>query len=312
MIHKFILFLLVVNSTCFFAQEIELPFELSQDKSIIFLKLPMENQKDSLLFFFDTGASIALLDAKKAIELGLEANTTNQVSGAGGEKTYAMIQNYKLYLDSNHFINSIPVITEDLTRLNESLAKKIDGIIGLTILKKYITKLDFKTQIMSLYPLGTPINYEEYEKIPFELYQSSILQIPTTITLNTNESFTGASLFDSGASITFLMNTPYKEEHEIVKKMSNTLPYTSDNLSNTTNYEKGLIRSIQIGGFIFENQNLAISLSSDQEGVSSAPSIMGILGSKIIHRFDYIIDYSTKCIYLKPNYIFDTPFDTSS
>jgi hypothetical protein len=39
----------VINS---YAQQIKLSFELSKDKKAIFIKLPMENQKDILLFFF--------------------------------------------------------------------------------------------------------------------------------------------------------------------------------------------------------------------------------------------------------------------
>ncbi|MGS4346926.1 aspartyl protease family protein [Myroides odoratus] len=311
MIKKILLLLLFLSNTYFFAQEFQLPFALSKDRKELFVKLPLANQKDSLLFFFDTGAGITLLDTQKAKELGLKSKDKKEITGAGGKKTYEMIRNYRLYLDRNHFIDSTAVILEDLARLYASSEKKYDGIIGITLLQHSITAFDFQKQIMTLSPPGTPINTKGYEKIPFELYQSSILQMPLTITLNTGESFTGMALFDSGASITFLMNAPYKEEKEIAKKMDQTLTYTSNNLSNTTSYEEGLIRSVQLGSFTVEDPNLILSLSSDKEGVSADTSIMGILGSEIIHRFDFILDYPNKLIYLKPNATFTQPFDAN-
>lgn len=67
----FLIVFSVINS---YAQQIKLSFELSKDKKAIFIKLPMENQKDSLLFFFDTGAGTTLLDKKIAEKYNLKAN----------------------------------------------------------------------------------------------------------------------------------------------------------------------------------------------------------------------------------------------
>ena len=50
-------------------------------------------------------------------------------------------------------------------------------------------------------------------------------------------------------------------------------------------------------------------MASDKEGVSSAEDILGILGSEIIYRFNIILDYKNKNIYLKPNYLFHENFE---
>ncbi|UVD79672.1 hypothetical protein NWE55_16375 [Myroides albus] len=79
----------VVNSI---GQEVKLPFILSKDDTSIFLKLPFDNQIDSLLFFFDTGAGIAMVDSTVARERGFEINSSINVSGAGGKKSYDMMK----------------------------------------------------------------------------------------------------------------------------------------------------------------------------------------------------------------------------
>jgi len=295
----------VINS---YAQQIKLSFELSKDKKAIFIKLPMENQKDSLLFFFDTGAGTTLLDKKIAEKYNLKGDYQTEVTGAGGKKLYEVMTNQKIFFDRNQFIDSTNVVLDDLSRLNTTYEKKFDGIIGAAILTNYLTKIDFEMQTMNLYKFDEPIDYDGYEKISFELF-SGIPRIPISFELRNNEKFSGDILFDSGARLTLLVNTPYKEKNDLLNKIDEKVLYSSRNLSNNTNYSKGLIKSIQLGNTIIKNKNLGISLSSDRQGVSSLDNLLGILGSEIINRFNFILDYKNKNLYLKPNDLFHMDFE---
>lgn len=304
---KIAFFLTLLGLINIYAQQIKLPFEFSKDHKAIFIKLPMENQKDSLLFFFDTGAGTTLLDKKTAEKYKLKANYKTEVTGAGGKKLYDVLTNQKIFLDRNQFIDNTNIVLDDLSRLNTLYEKKFDGIIGATILKNYLTKIDFATLTMDLYKFDDPINYDGYEKIPFDLY-SGIPRFPITFELRNNEKFSGDILFDSGAGLTLLVNTPYKEKNDLLNKIGEKITYTSTNLSNKTNYNKGLIKSIQLGNTIIKDENLGISLSSDKQGVSSSDNLLGILGSEIIYRFNFILDHKNKNLYLKPNHLFNEDF----
>ncbi|BAP31632.1 uncharacterized protein CHSO_2595 [Chryseobacterium sp. StRB126] len=83
---------------------------------------------------------------------------------------------------------------------------------------------------------------------------------------------------------------------------------SSTNLSNKTNYNKGLIKSIQLGNTTIKDKNLGIDLSSDKQGVTSSDNLLGILGSEIINRFNFILNYKNKNLYLKPNSLFHKDF----
>ncbi|HFK5529343.1 TPA: aspartyl protease family protein [Elizabethkingia anophelis] len=306
-VHLLLAFLSVI---CIYAQQIKLPFKLSKDNRSIFIKLPVENQKDSLLFFFDTGAATTLLDKNIAKKYNLKAKYKTEVSGAGGKKIYDVLTNQKIFLDRNHSIDSTNIVLDDLSRLNALFEEKFDGIIGAAILKKYLTKIDFESHTINLYKFDEFSDYTGYEKLPFEFY-SGIPKLPITFELKNREKFSGDILFDSGAGLSLFVNTPYKEKNKLLDKIDKKITFASNNLSNKTNYEKGLIKSITLGNTTFENKNLDISLASDKEGVSSAEDILGILGSEIIYRFNIILDYKNKNIYLKPNYLFHKNFEES-
>ncbi|AZA85479.1 hypothetical protein EG349_01075 [Chryseobacterium shandongense] len=301
-------FLIFISAINIYAQQIKLPFELSKDSKAIFIKLPMENQKDSLLYFFDTGAGTTLLDKKTAEKYGLKANYQTEVTGAGGKKLYDVMTNEKIFLDRSEFVDSINIVLDDLARLNTFYEKKFDGIIGASILTNYLTSIDFEANTMTLYQFDDYLNYDGYEKISFEFF-SGIPKIPLTFELRNNEKFSGDILFDSGARLTLLVNTPYQEKNKLADKIDEKSLYSSRNLSNNTNYIKGLIKSIQLGNTIIKNKNLAVSLASDKQGVSSLDNLLGILGSEIINRFNFIIDYKNKYLYLKPNNLFDNDFE---
>lgn len=71
---------------------------------------------------------------------------------------------------------------------------------------------------MNLYKFGDLVDYDDYDKIPFELF-SGIPRFPITFELRNNEKFSGDILFDSGARLTLLVNTPYKEKNDLLNKM---------------------------------------------------------------------------------------------
>ncbi|MCL1670027.1 aspartyl protease family protein [Elizabethkingia ursingii] len=290
------------------AQEVKLPFELSKDNKSIFIKLPMENQKDSLVFFFDTGAATTLLDKKVADKYNLKANHKTEVGGAGGKKVYDVLTNQKIFLDRNSHVET-NIVFDDLSRLSTLYDRNFDGIIGAAILKKYLTKFDFETHTMYLYKFGEPLDNTGYEKIDFEFYSGGIPRFPITFELKNKEKFSGDILFDSGASLSLLVNAPYKEKNNLLSKMSRKITYSSSNLSNKTNYSKGLIESLQLGNTRIEHKNLGILFSSDKQGVSSENGLLGILGSEIINRFNFILDYKNKKLYLKPNSLFHNEFE---
>lgn len=303
---KIIQLLLLVVGISVNAQDVVLPFSLHQEKHIL-LKLPTETPSDSLVFYFDTGAVTTLLDKRKAESKGIKANYQQEIQGASGKKIYDIALNQKINLTSECHIEAVNIVLEDLSRLSNSLGEDFDGIIGNDIVKKFITKIDFQKKQIELYNPDTKINTEGYIEIPF-IFKNNIPipQFPISVTLENGEVFSGDIFFDSGAGLSLLVNTPFKEENQMMNKIGKYISKPTNNLTDKTDVITTRIKSLTISDFTFED--LTIDFASNREGVSAAKGYLGILGAEIINRFDIILDYASLKLYIKPNYLYHNPF----
>lgn len=287
-----------------------IPFELYEDKYIL-INIPGPESNDSMVFYFDTGASTTLMDKKVAEKHNLKADYRQNVPGASGNKSYDIATKQKIYLTRHLFVENVNVVLEDLTRLNGSLGKKFDGIIGYDILKNYITKIDFDKKKIYLYPFKEKLHTTEFSEINFTFKNGiPIPQFPVTIELLNGEKFSDDIFFDSGAGLLLMLNTPFQEKNNIIKQVGKTVSSTNNNLSDKSVTTLSVIKSLEIATYKFEGK-LPITISSDKAGVSSYSGYLGILGSEIINRFNIILDYSTLKLYLKPNELYHKEFVTA-
>lgn len=288
------------------AQIAEIPFELKN--GMILLDVNINDNTEVSTFIFDTGATSDLVDSTIANKLGLKSNYKQPVAGAGGTKFYDIVLSQKLTLQNKIEIDGTHLVLTDLTKLKDRLERNFDGIIGYSLLKKYITKIDYENQKILLYNKIENIDTKGYKSINFKFENGiPIPQFDISITLRNGETYTDKILFDSGASLTLLINTPYNEKHKLSEKTGKSLISKSENLHGESISERIAIQSINIGGY--ELNDMVIAIAHDKNGVSSYENYLGILGAKIISRFNIVLDYSTSKLYLKPNNIYNKPFE---
>lgn len=301
-----IYFLVFISIFSLNAQIATIPFELKD--GLIFLKVNINDNTEASTFIFDTGATTDLLDSTTANKLGLKSNHKQDASGAGGKKSYNFILNQKLTLQNKIEIDSTHLLLTDLTKLNDRLEGKFDGIIGYSLLKKYITKIDYENKRILLYNKIENVNITGYKAVNFKFENGiSIPQFDISVTLRNGESYTGKILFDTGAGLTLLINTPYNEENKLSEKAGKSLVSKSENLHGESISEDIAIKSMNIGGYNLSE--MSVSIAHDKDGVSSYENYLGLLGGEVISRFNIILDYSTSILYLKPNENFTNPFE---
>lgn len=288
------------------AQIAEIPFDLKN--GLILLDVNINDNTEASTFIFDTGATSDLLDSTTANKLGLKANHKQAVLGAGGAKSYDIILNQKLTLQNKIEIDNTHLVLTDLTKLKDVFERNFDGIIGYSLLKKYITKIDYENQKILLYDKIKNVDTIGYKAIPFEFGNGiPIPQFDISITLRNGESYTDKILFDSGAGLTLLINTPYNEKYKLNKKAGKSLISKSENLHGESISENIAIESMNLGGY--ELNEMVVSIAHDKNGVSSYENYLGILGAKVISRFNIVLDYSSSTLYLKPNNTFSKSFE---
>ncbi|MEC5395147.1 retropepsin-like aspartic protease [Bergeyella sp. RCAD1439] len=186
-------------------------FELVNDRAV-FVEATIQNKP--LAFFFDTGATTALLDRNSANELGLKPNHQTKVTGAGGDKVYDLAANQEVIIGQTK-LEGVHLVFDDMEVFRKQFERPFDGIIGHSLLSKYQVEMNFDQKRFYLYDFETALDVSDYTEIPFEFGNDiPIPQFDIEIKAN-GKAFKGRILFDSGAGLTLLLNTPFSKENQL-------------------------------------------------------------------------------------------------
>lgn len=301
---KKILFLILFIGTYeLISQVATVPFT---ENGLVFIEVQVEGSKENLSFVFDTGASTAVMDATIASKLGIVSNYTQEATGASGSQEYDIATKQKLSIEGIQFSN-LNLVLVDLKALSQRVGVPIDGIIGYNILQKFITEFDFEKKVLRLYrDIKDVQSINSYTSYPMKL-RGSIPKVNLEYTLKNNEKLSGDFLFDSGANLTVLFNTPYAKNNNLSEKTGKTITITSRGLTTESNTISGTLAGLDFFDFSFNE--LPIGIAQAHAGVSASKRHAGILGAKIINRFDMVLDYQNKKFYFKPNSQYSKPFE---
>lgn len=288
------------------AQVAEIPFEVHGNHLMIQLKI---NGSAPKTFIFDSGATSSVLDKKVAQELGIKPDYEHAISGAGTSQVYQITNGHELSLNSRVNFKGISFILHDLSGLVRSLGRAFDGVVGYDMLSQFVTEMNLDKQKIILHSAKSfeHIDKSAYTEIPFKFHGGiRIPQFDITMKLQNGEALEGLIFFDTGASITLNVNTPYSRKHQLMSKAP-ILKNESRGLGGTSQVNQAVIKSLSFHGFEFGE--MTIGLSGSDVGVNAYPGYLGILGTKIINRFNVIFDYSNRKLYMKPNSTYKDSFE---
>lgn len=295
---------ILMGSTELKAQIAQIPYETRGSHLLVKVQT---NQSDSLNFIFDSGATNISIDSLTAERAGIskENRETVSVGGSGGTQNYKMALHQNLKL-GNIEINDVNMVLINFKSLSEAIGVKLDGIIGYEVLNKYVTKLDFDHKKISFYDQIKSVDTTGYTGIPFEFNKNILIpRFPISVTLANGETFTGRVMFDTGNAFTLIVSTPFSKYHNFNSKLGETSMQVGRGLNATTQDQLATINSMSFNGFNFGKMGIRLTINDQAE---PKDGYLGILGVEVIRRFDVILDYQQKKIYLKPNQAYHDAF----
>src|SRR5699024_1508085 len=124
----------------------EIPFE--NHLGSIILEVYINDYKKPLRLLFDTGADGMAVSKELADDINLKVTRENYDSVVGGNQTIQVSDNNSIRLDTLTMQNMGIAIFPTMTRDNT------DGIIGNSLLRRFITHIDYDKNILSLYTFG--------------------------------------------------------------------------------------------------------------------------------------------------------------
>lgn len=278
-----------------------IPFEMVHGS--IVLKVKINQSGKTLRLLFDTGADGMAVDKSLADSLGLKITRSNNASVVGGNMKIEVSDGNDVQLESGFVLKNQGIA------IFPQMRDHLDGLIGNTMTRRYVTKVDFNKYELSLYEFD---NYE-YEKggtvVPITV-PSGLFIIPGNVEIAPGKSYTGNFVFDSGASYNLICFRPFVRQNKLlISGFKSEYQASTVSMGIASPTFNGTSQS-----FSFANaaaiKNLPITLmAGGGQNENWAPGFDGSIGMGIISRYNFTINRKKNEIYLTPNHSYNYPLN---
>lgn len=260
------------------------------------------NQQVPVKFIYDTGAEHTLLFNKEITDLlGIEYDRRIKVIGSDlSTDMHALVcpQIPISIKDLDPRITDVVVLEEDFFHIDELTGVNIGGLIGSSFFRNYVVKFDYKRQEITVF-------HPKYFRKPNKKYTEFDIEIKagkpyvkTTCLLQDGTSIETLLLLDTGAGLPLLLHNNSSERiflpPEIIEGKLGM------GLGGYIKGYLGRVNEFYLGEYKFENiitsfQNLDSTFINNPINFRN-----GLIGNQILSRFEIILDYNNKKMYLKP------------
>ncbi|HEY5773811.1 MAG TPA: aspartyl protease family protein [Chitinophagaceae bacterium] len=270
---------------------------------VILLNARFANYPDTLNFILDTGSGGISLDSTTVDYFKITPTPSDMtILGIAGIRKVSFIYNQKLRLpgltvDSLNFhINNYEILTQ-------VYGEKIDGIIGYSLLSRYIFNINYDSLRISIFTNGRM----KYPRGGW-LYEPILRTLPVQNArirdaVATNSRF----LFDIGAGLCLMLNKDFIEDSNFLDKKRVLYAKEAEGVGGKVDMHLTVIKELRMGPYRF--RNIPVFVFDDTYNITSYPYLSGIIGNDILRRFNLILNYAKREFYFLPNSKYLESFD---
>jgi hypothetical protein len=122
---------------------------------VVIVRAQLDNFPDTLSFILDTGSSGISLDSSTVAYFKLVPEESDRtIRGIAGIKKVGFLYNRKLHFP-NLTVDSLNFHVNDYSVLTSVYGEQIDGIIGFSLLNRYIIKINYDSLQLDICSKGT-------------------------------------------------------------------------------------------------------------------------------------------------------------
>ncbi|MFL9483722.1 retropepsin-like aspartic protease [Chitinophagaceae bacterium LWZ2-11] len=276
-----------------------IPFKFVNSAIVVELKL---NNSDKVLnFLFDTGADGMAINQSLADSLGLIVSRKQQTSVVGAQMEVQISSGNIVHLDTLH-------VPDQNIAIFSKMSSTYDGIIGINLARRYITKVNFDNLTISLYDFG---DYK-YERQGETLDLSVPAGIPIlngTVDVADGKKIDGTFVFDTGAGYYFIAFGPFVKKNLLLTSGFN-VDFSGVTLSmgHSSPSFTGNINAFCLGNQCLKNfpGTLQAYRPGDENWMQDGS---GSIGIKLLSRFNFTLNLPEHTVHLTPNKSYKYPFD---
>lgn len=276
---------------------------------VVVIQAQLKGIPDTLQFILDTGSAGISLDTSTCLRLGIPLTPSEKiVRGVGGSKQVSFAMNRTLLLPGVT-VDSLDFHINDYELISQVYGLQVDGIMGYSLLSRYIVQVDYDTETISIYTKGN-----------FTYPKGGMLMRPslTLIPIVTAQLRNGKTLrntryyFDTGAGMCLLLSKQFVQDSAVLssrKKQRKVIQTEAQGLGGKMNMDITTIQEFKFGNYAF--RNVPVYLFDDISNITAYPFLGGMIGNDLLRRFNIYLNYGKKEIYLLPNTHYRDPFDYS-
>jgi hypothetical protein len=237
--------------------------------------------------------------------LGIATQASNRtIRGIAGVKQVDFAYNHRLHLPGLS-VDGLNFHINDYELLTGVYGTKIDGIVGYSLLSRFIVMLNYDTQQISLYSQGKT----SYPEKGFFLYPT-IAGLPIQDAWVADHTSKDARFYlDTGAGLNLLLSSAFVKDSSLFAHNKLRYATIAEGLGGKRAMEMTVLKKFKLGPFSF--RHVPVYVFDDDYNVTAYPQLGGLIGNDILRRFNTIIDYSTSRFHLTPNSHYYDAFDYS-
>lgn len=273
---------------------------------VVILQARLGNFPDTLNFVLDTGSSGISLDSITVDYLKLKPIPSERtIRGIAGVRKVSFLYNQQLHFPGLT-VDSLNFHINDYSILTAVYGERIDGIIGYSILSRYILKIDYDSMQLTFATNGTI----RYPKGGYLLKPTMVNQLMAQqLRIKDDKAFTTRFMYDMGAGACMLLTKDFLSDSALFDKKKKRYIKEAEGLGGKIDMELTVMKEVKIGPYRF--RNIPVYIFDDENNVTSYPYMGGLIGNDILRRFNVILNYARNDIYLNPNSHYQEPFDYS-
>lgn len=272
---------------------------------VIILHALLDDYPDTLNFILDSGSSGISLDSSTVLYFNLKPEASDRtIRGIAGIKKVGFLYNRKLRFPG-HTVEHLDFHINDYSILTTVYGERIDGIIGYSLLSRYIIKIDYDSLMIDICSNGTL----RYPKGGY-LLKPYISTLPVHQARVKDEgAYNTRFLHDIGAGVCLMLSQDFADDSAILRKKRKLWPKEGEGVGGTISMNLTVVKELKLGPYRF--RNVPTYIFNDEYNVTSYPYLGGLIGNDILRRFNVIFNYQKRDIHITPNSHYREPFDYS-
>ncbi len=272
---------------------------------VILVKATLNNSKDSLNFILDTGSGGISLDSQTVSHLQLPNQASDKtIRGIAGIRKVNFTYNNTLVLPGLR-VDSLNFHINDYDILTSVYGEHIDGIIGYSFFNRYIVKINYDSSRIHVYSRGSM----KYPRGGFLLKPLLVNLLIQSARITDAEERMARFYFDTGAGLCLLLSKDFVEDSTLFSPKRKKVATQVEGLGGKKQMELTTVKNFRLGPYRFKK--VPAYIFDDEFNVTSYPYLGGLIGNDLLRRFNVILNYEKRDIYITPNSHFRDLFDYS-